>query len=162
MLSKKMEIALNKQINEEFWSAYLYLSMSAHFEAEGLEGIARWFKNQFDEEQEHAMKIFNYVIERGGKVTLAPIREVHTTWPSVIEAFEATLAHEKIVTGFIYELVKLAKEEDDFATESMLRWFVDEQVEEESTAQGIIDTLKLIGNSGAGLYALNKELGRRE
>ena len=79
-----------------------------------------------------------------------------------MEAFEATLAHEKIVTGFIYELVKIAKEEDDYATESMLRWFVDEQVEEESTAQGIIDALKLIGNSGAGLYALNKELGQRQ
>ena len=162
MLSKKMEIALNKQVNEEFWSAYLYLSMSAHFAEEGLYGIASWFKNQFDEDKEHVMKIFTYVIERGGKITLAPDKEVKTSWASVMEAFEATLAHEKIVTGFIYELVKIAKEEDDYATESMLRWFVDEQVEEESTAQGIIDALKLIGNSGAGLYALNKELGQRQ
>lgn len=161
MLSKKMEIALNKQINEEFWSAYLYLSMSAHFAGEGLDGVAHWFHAQFEEEQGHAMKLFNYVIERGGKVTLAPIREVHTEWSSVLEAFEATLAHERIVTGFIYELVKIAKEENDYATESMLQWFVDEQVEEESTAQGLIDSLKLIGNSGPVLYAFNKELKNR-
>lgn len=161
MLSKKMEIALNKQINEEFWSAYLYLSMAAHFEAEGKTGIAHWFRAQFTEEQEHAMKIFDYVNERGGKVTLQPIKEVHTEWKSVLHAFEETLAHEKIVTGFIYELVSMAREEKDYATESFLQWFVNEQVEEESTAQGYIDALELIGTSGAGLYAFDKELRNR-
>ena len=162
MLSKKMEIALNKQINEEFWSAYLYLSMSAYFAADGKPGFAHWFKNQFDEEQEHAMKLFDYVIERGGQVTLEPIKEVKKNWDSALHVFEQTLAHEKVVTDFINDLVTLAREERDYATESMLQWFVNEQVEEESTAQGYIDALKLIGESGAGLYALDKELGSRE
>lgn len=162
MLSKKMEIALNKQINEEFWSAYLYLSMSAYLAADGKPGFAHWFKIQFDEEQEHAMKLFDYVIERGGKVTLEPIREVQKEWDSVLHVFEQTLAHEKVVTDFINDLVTLAREERDYATENMLQWFVNEQVEEEATAQGYIDALKLIGEGGAGLYVLDKELGGRE
>lgn len=162
MLSKKMEIALNKQINEEFWSAYLYLSMSAHFAAKGKPGVASWFKAQFDEEQDHAMKLFNYVIEREGQVTLEPIKKVHTEWKSVLHAFEETLAHEKVVTGFINDLVTMAREEKDYATESMLQWFVNEQVEEESTAQGLIDALKMIGDNGFGLYTFDKELQGRQ
>lgn len=157
-----MEIALNKQINEEFWSAYLYLSMSAHFAADGKPGIANWFKKQFSEEQDHAMKLLDYVIDRGGKVTLEPIRKVHNEWKSPLLAFEDTLAHEKIVTGFINDLVKLAKEEEDYATESMLKWFVDEQIEEEATAQTLIDALKLIGDNGFGIYTFDKELQGRQ
>ena len=111
MLSKKMEIALNKQINAEFWSAYLYLSMSAYFAADGKPGFAHWFKQQFEEEQEHAMKLFDYVIDRDGKVTLDPIQEVQHEWKSPLHAFEQTLAHEKVVTGFVNDLVKLAKNE---------------------------------------------------
>lgn len=159
MLSKKMEIALNKQINAEFWSAYLYLSMSAYFAADGKPGFAHWFKQQFEEEQEHAMKLFDYVIDRDGKVTLDPIKEVQHEWKSPLHAFEQTLAHEKVVTGFVNDLVKLAKEEEDYATENMLQWFVDEQVEEEATAQGYIDALKMIGDNGFGIYTLDKELG---
>lgn len=159
MLSKKMEIALNKQINAEFWSAYLYLSMSAYFAADGKPGFAHWFKQQFEEEQEHAMKLFDYVIDRDGKVTLDPIKEVQHEWKSQLHAFEQTLAHEKVVTGFVNDLVKLAKEEEDYATENMLQWFVNEQVEEEATAQGYIDALKMIGDNGFGIYTLDKELG---
>ncbi len=159
MLSKKMEIALNKQINAEFWSAYLYLSMSAYFAADGKPGFAHWFKQQFEEEQEHAMKLFDYVIDRDGKVTLDPIKEVQHEWKSPLHAFEQTLAHEKVVTGFVNDLVKLAKEEEDYATENMLQWFVNEQVEEEATAQGYIDALKMIGDNGFGIYTLDKELG---
>lgn len=162
MLSKKMEIALNKQINEEFWSAYLYLSMSAHFAAKGKPGIAGWFKAQFDEEQDHAMKLFNYVIEREGTVTLEPIKEVHKEWKSPLHAFEATLAHEKVVSGFVNELVTMAREEKDYATENMLQWFVNEQVEEESTAQGLIDALTMIGDNGFGIYTFDKELQGRK
>ena len=162
MLSKKMEIALNKQINEEFWSAYLYLSMAAYFEADGKPGFAHWFKAQFAEEQEHAMKLFDYVCSRGGKVALQPIREVHKEWESPLQAFEQTLAHEKVVTGFINELVTMAREEQDYATENMLQWFVNEQVEEEATAQSYIDALILIGNSGAGIYALDRALASRQ
>lgn len=157
-LSKKMEIALNKQINEEFWSAYLYLSMSTHFASKGKPGVAKWFKDQFDEEQEHAVKLMDYVVEREGVVTLEPIKKVHNEWKSVLHAFEETLAHEKVVSGFINELVGLAREEKDYATENMLQWFVSEQVEEESTAQGLIDALTMIGDNGFGLYTFDKEL----
>jgi len=162
MLSKKIEEALNAQINAEFWSAYLYLSMSAHFAADGKSGFAHWFKVQFDEEQEHAMKLFDYIIERGGKVDLKPITNVQSSWKSPLAAFEDTLNHEKEVTAMMNNLVTLAREEKDYATESMLAWFVDEQVEEESTAQGYIDALKLINDNGFGIYTLDKELKERK
>lgn len=162
MLSKKLETALNAQINAELWSAYLYLSMSAHFAAEGKPGFAHWFKVQFEEEQEHAMKLFSYIIERGGKVDLKPIAKVPLTWKTPLNAFEDTLKHEQEVTAMINNLLTLAREEKDYATESMLKWFVDEQVEEESTAMGYIDALKMIKDNGFGVYTLDKELlGRK-
>ncbi len=161
MLSKKLEAALNAQINAEFWSAYLYLSMAAYFAADGKPGFANWFEIQFKEEQDHAMKFFKYVIDRGAKVELKPIEKVDLTWESPLHAFEETLRHEKIVTGRINDLVALAKDEKDYATESMLKWFVDEQVEEEATAQGYIDALKMIKDNGFGIYTLDKELQSR-
>lgn len=161
MLSKKLEAALNAQINAEFWSAYLYLSMSAHFAADGKPGFANWFEIQFKEEQDHAMKFFSYVIERGGKVELKPITKVTSSWKSPLAAFEDTLKHEQQVTAMINNLVTLAKEENDYATESFLRWFVDEQVEEESTAQSYIDALNMIKDNGFGIYTLDKELQSR-
>ena len=161
MLSEKMESALNAQVNAEFWSAYLYLSMSVHFSADGKPGFANWFRQQFVEEQGHALKFVDYIIERGGEVVLKPIEEVTQSWESPLAAFEDTLKHEKIVTGMINKLVTLAREEGDYATESMLTWFVDEQVEEESTAQGYIDALKMINGNGFGIYTLDKELGGR-
>lgn len=157
-----MEAALNAQINAEFWSAYLYLSMSAHFAADGKPGFAHWFKVQFDEEQEHAMKLFDYVIERGGVVELTPIAGVAQSWDSPLAAFEDTLEHEQKVTAMINNLVTVAREENDYASESMLKWFVDEQVEEESTAQSYIDALKLIKDNGFGIYTLDKELQKRK
>ncbi|NMB49955.1 MAG: ferritin [Bacteroidales bacterium] len=161
MLNKNLENALNKQINAEFWSAYLYLSMSTHFASEGLNGAANWFKIQFKEEQDHALKIIDYVISREGRVELAPIDKVSTKWESLLAAFLDTLEHEKVVTARIHEIVGIAREEKDFATENMLQWFVNEQVEEEETAQKIIDALKLIGNNGIGIYLIDKELGKR-
>ncbi|MDU1891222.1 MAG: ferritin [Dysgonomonas sp.] len=161
MLSKKLEAALNAQINAELWSAYLYLSMSAYFAADGKPGFANWFEIQFKEEQDHAMKFFKYVIERGGKVELKPIAKVTQSWKSPLHAFEDTLKHEIVVTGLINDLVALAREEKDYATESMLKWFVDEQVEEEATAQGYIDALKMIKDNGFGIYTLDKELQAR-
>lgn len=161
MLSKKLEAALNAQINAEFWSAYLYLSMSAYFAADGKPGFANWFEIQFKEEQDHAIKLFKYVIERGGKVDLKPIAEVGSEWQSPLHAFEETLKHEIVVTGLINDLVALSREEKDYATESMLKWFVDEQVEEEATAQGYIDALKMIKDNGFGIYTLDKELQAR-
>ncbi len=161
MLSKKLEAALNAQINAEFWSAYLYLSMASHFAADGKPGFANWFQIQFKEEQDHAIKFFNYVIERGGKVELKPIKDVPNSWTSPLNAFEDTLKHEQVVTGYINDLVTLAKDEKDYATESMLKWFVDEQVEEEATAQGYIDALRMIKDNGFGIYTLDKELQSR-
>jgi len=161
MLSKKMEGALNAQINAEFWSAYLYLSMSVHFEHEGLAGFAKWFRVQADEEKEHALKILDYVHARGGKVSLQPIAKVTQSWKSPLAAFEDTLKHEKEVTKMIHDLVELGDLEKDHATKSMLQWFVNEQVEEEETAQKYVDALKFIGDEKIGVYMLNKELGDR-
>lgn len=162
MLNEKIEAALNTQINAELWSAYLYLSMSAHFAADGKPGFANWFKIQFDEEQGHAMRLFNYVIERGGKVELKPITKVSHSWKSPLAAFKDTLEHEQKVTAMINELVTLAREEKDYATESLLQWFVNEQVEEESTAQGYIDALEMIKDNGFGIFTLDKELRSRK
>lgn len=153
--------ALNEQINAEFWSAYLYLSMSCHFEAEGLSGIANWFKVQFAEEQAHARIFMNYVHARGGKVELKPIAEVPTKWESAKDAFVNTLDHERKVTGMIHALYALAEKEQDYASRQMLNWFIAEQVEEEETAQGLIDTLNLINGEGSGVYQFDRELASR-
>lgn len=161
MLSKKIEDALNKQINAEFWAGYLYLSMSAHFAKEGKNGFANWFKVQALEEQDHAMKIFDYILARGGQVVISPIKEVPQSWSSPIDAFKAALAHEKLVTTMINNIVGLANEEKDYATLSMLTWFVDEQVEEEATAQDLIDSLEMIKDNGFGIYTLDRELKSR-
>ncbi|MCE5179029.1 MAG: ferritin [Porphyromonadaceae bacterium] len=162
MVSKDLENAINKQINAEFWSAYLYLSMSSHFSHEGLPGFANWFKVQFQEEQDHAVKFMNYLISKGNKVELTPIEKVDTSWESLLNAFQDTLKHERIVTSLINNLVSLARKENDYATENMLQWFVNEQVEEEETAQAMIDSLKLIGSNGFGIYTMDKELAQRK
>ena len=161
MISKKMQDAINAQINAEFWSAYLYLSMSNNFAAKGNPGFANWFEIQFKEEQDHAMIFGKHILARGGKVSLAPIKEVKTEWATPLEAFEETLKHEKVVTGLINNLYKIAVEENDYATQSMLKWIIDEQVEEEETAQELIDSLKMIANNGFGIYMLDKELSTR-
>lgn len=161
MLSQKMEEALNNQINAELWSAYLYLSMSAYFAADGKPGFANWMHVQFQEEQDHAMKFLNFIVARGGTVTLKPIAEVKTSWNSPLEIFEETLAHEKVVTGLINDLYSQASDEKDYASQSMLTWFVNEQVEEEETAQDLINALRMIKDNGFGVYTLDKELGSR-
>ncbi len=161
MLNKEVEQAFNAQINAEFWSAYLYLSMSMHFAHEGFDGIANWFAVQFKEEQDHATIMMNYVNSRGGKVVLAPIAEVETSWDTPMAAFAATLAHENKVTGLINDLYALATAKNDYATQSMLKWFIDEQVEEEETAESFINALKKIGDNGYGLYMFDKELAAR-
>ena len=161
MLNTEVEKALNAQINAEFWSAYLYLSMSMHFANKGYNGIANWFQIQFKEEQDHATILMNYVNARDGKVTLAPIAEVDTEWCCPLEAFKATLAHEQKVTALINNLNAIAVEEKDYATQNMLQWFINEQVEEEETARGYIDALDKIGDNGYGLYMFDKELAAR-
>ncbi len=161
MISKKIEEALNAQINAEFWSAYLYLSMSANFAVKGNPGFANWFNIQFKEEQDHAQIFIKYLLSRGGKVTLSPIEAVKTEWESPLDAYKDTLEHEKKVTSMINNLYALASAENDYATQSMLKWFIDEQVEEEETAQGLIDSLTMIKDNGFGIYMLDKELSAR-
>jgi len=161
MLSKKMEKALNSQINAEMYSSYMYLSMSAWFEQQGLAGLAKWMNQQAQEEMFHAMKFFNFVHERGAKVLLDEIAKPPVKWKSALDVFETTLAHEQKVTGLVNDLANLALDERDHATSIFLQWFISEQVEEEDTAGGIVDKLKLIGKDSSGLFTLDQELGQR-
>ena len=161
MLSKTMEKALNEQINAELASAYIYLSMAAYFEATNLRGFAGWMKAQAQEEQGHALRIYDYVYDRGGKVTLTAIDGPKTAWSSPLDAFTNAYEHERYITGRINDLVGLARKENDYATETFLQWFVEEQVEEEATADSIVQQLTLIGDSAAGLFMMDRELGSR-
>ncbi len=161
MLSKKMQDAINAQINAELWSAYLYLSMSMDASNKGLKGVANWFRVQFQEEQAHAEILMNYLLSRGAEVKLAPIAEVPLVWASPLAAFEDTLAHEQKVTAMIDSLYRLAAEENDYATSNMLTWFVDEQVEEEENARDLIDQFRMVGDNKLGQYMIDKELAAR-
>lgn len=161
MINRKIEDAINAQINAEFWSAYLYLSMAMHFESEGHAGIANWFRVQFKEEQAHAEIFINYLLSRGGRVELKAIDEVPVSWSTPLDAYIATLEHEEKVTAMINDLYALAEAEHDYATRGKLDWFIAEQVEEEETAKGLIDRLKLIGDNGLALYMLDQELATR-
>jgi ferritin len=161
MLQSKIEKALNMQINAELWSAYLYLSMSAYFESISLSGFANWMRVQAQEEVTHAMKLYDYIVDRGGRVTVTGIDAPPTKWKSPLHAFEETYKHEQKVTGLINDLVDLAKSENDHATLNMLQWFVDEQVEEEASADEIVQKLKLVGKEGSGLFMIDRELGQR-
>lgn len=161
MINKEIEAALNAQVNAEFWSAYLYLSMSCWCESEGRNGIANWFRIQYREEQAHAEALLNYIHARNGRVVLQPIHGVPTEWGSVKDVFVATLEHERKVTLMINDLYRLAEESHDYATRQKLNGFVAEQVEEEENVQHIIDDLNLIGDNGTGLYQLDLELAKR-
>ncbi len=161
MISNKLQDAINAQINAELWSGYLYLSMAMHFEAEGRQGIANWFRIQFQEEQAHAQIFINYLNQRGGRVLLAPIAEVPQKWDCPVCAFKDTLAHEQKVTAMINNLYSLAAEEKDYATMGRLDWFVSEQIEEEESAQELIDKFTLVGDNGMGIYMLDQELAQR-
>ena len=161
MIGKKMEEALNGQINAELYSAYLYLSMEAYFGCENLAGFANWMRVQTQEELMHAMKIYDYVAERGGRVVLGAIEQPPAKWESPLGVFEAVYKHEQKVTGLINDLVNLAVEEKDHATNSFLQWFVTEQVEEGDNASTVLGQLKLIKDSPQALFMMNKEMGQR-
>ncbi len=161
MLSKKMEKALNEQINAEFYSSYLYLAMSAHFETVGLPGCARWMQAQAQEEWFHGMKIYGFVHERGGRVGLKAIAAPPADWSSTMEVFEQVREHERKVTGLINNLLSLALKENDHATSIFLQWFVSEQVEEEASVETVLNKLKIIGKESSSLFALDGELGQR-
>ncbi len=161
MLNEKVEKALNEQINAEMFSSYLYLSMSAYFQSLNLAGFAAWMKVQALEELYHAMKIYGYIEERGGRVTLETIEKPTRQWESPLNAFEAAYQHERKVSGMIDHLVNLAIDERDHASNNFLQWFVSEQVEEESTADGVVQKLKLAGTQGSGLFMLDREMALR-
>jgi ferritin len=161
MLNKEMEKALNVQVNAEMYSAYLYLSMSAYFQSKSLSGFASWMRVQAQEEMVHAMKIYDFVNERGGRVILEPIEAPPKDWDSPLATFEAVYEHEQKVTGLINELVELALEKHDHATNIFLQWFVSEQVEEEDSANDVVEKIKLVGDAKGGLFMLDRELGQR-
>jgi ferritin len=161
MIKKEVLNALNDQINAESYSAYMYLSMAAYFENMGLSGFANWMKVQYQEESAHAIKFFNYVVDRGGKVVLRSIEQVPVEFEGIVDVFEKTLIHENEVTDMINNLMNVASAANDHAAQSFLKWFVDEQVEEESNVEKILATLKLINGQGNGIFMLDRELGQR-
>jgi ferritin len=161
MISPKMAAAINAQITREFYSAYLYLAMANDAMDKGFKGVANWFTVQFKEEQEHALKFSNYLQEQGAKVTLAAIEKPATTWADVVAMFKEAQAHEQKVTAWINELVDIAVSEKDYATQNALKWFVDEQVEEEANLVDVLWTLDMCGGSKGALYMADKKLGKR-
>ena len=161
MISTKMTEGMSKQVAAEFYSAYLYLSMSAYFDSIGLQGFANWMKIQTREELSHGEKFFDFIAERDARVTLDAIEAPPAQWNTPLAAFEAAYAHEQKVTAMINSLVSIARGENDYASEGFLQWFVDEQVEEESTAKNIVDQLRLVGDNPQALLMLDRELGQR-
>jgi Ferritin-like protein len=162
MLSKTMEEALNKQVNRELYSSYLYLGMSAWFETQNLKGFAGWMMIQSGEERNHAMKIYEYIIARQGNVALGDIEAPKAKWTSAGKVFDEVYAHEQKVTGMIDALVDLAVKEKDHATFEMLQWFVKEQVEEEANAATICEKIKTVGDIPGHLFYLDHELSKRK
>lgn len=162
MLSTSMNDALNRQINEELFSAYIYLAMSAKSDSMGLSGFANWFKMQYQEELAHADRFFNYVLERNGEIDLDAIGKPEVGDATPLELFEKSLAHEQHITQCIFKLKDLAKKESDHATDVFLEWFVNEQVEEEATTQGVIDQLRLVKDNPSGLFLIDRELSARK
>lgn len=161
MLSNNMELELNKQVNAELYSGYLYLSMASYFEDEDLLGFANWMRVQAQEELEHGMKIYDYIIRRGASVTLEAIEGPQTKWDSPLAAFEHVLSHEQTVTGLINNLVDISITEKDHATNNFLQWFVEEQVEEEENAMELVGKVKRAQNSVDLMYTLDSELASR-
>ena len=161
MLNKKIEAAINDQIRKELYSGYLYLAMSAHCEDEGWSGFAHWMRQQAEEEQEHAMRFFDFVNERGGRVVLQAIEQPPVEYGSLLELFEAVYEHEQKVTASINQLYEMALGADDYATQVELQWFIEEQVEEEDSASEIVDMLEKIGDHINGLVMLDGKLAGR-
>jgi ferritin len=159
MLTETMQQALNDQLNAELTAYYTYLSMTAYFEDQNLKGFAAWMRNHSDEEMVHAMKFYDFIHSRRGRVRLQPIPQPPTDWDSALAAFQDALKHEQHVTHLINKLVALSAQENDYATHSFLQWFVDEQVEEEAVVDDVIQDLKRVGDYGPGLFLLDRELG---
>jgi ferritin len=162
MISKKIQKALNEQLRYEMESANLYLSMAAYFHAQGLDGMASWMVAQVAEENGHAMRFFDHLRDRNGRIMISALGQPKTEWASPLEAWQEAYKHEQFITGRIHGLVKLAVQEADYAANAMLQWFVAEQVEEEANTSKIADMLQRIGPSGSGLVMLDRQLGKRK
>lgn len=162
MINKTIQDAINNQIAMEFYSSYIYLSMSAHFEAANLPGFAHWMRLQSGEENLHAMKLFDFINSRGGQVVLQALPQPPVEFGSPLEVLQKALEHEQKVSASINQLYGLAAKENDYASVVMLQWFVNEQVEEEKTATAIVEQLKLIANDGPALLLMDRELGARQ
>lgn len=162
MFAKKVQDEMNLQINKELYSAYLYLSMAAHFEAANLPGFAHWMKVQAEEEQEHAMKFFEFINERGGRVLLDAIEKPPVEFTTPLSIMEEVLKHEQYVTSRIDTIYSVAVAEKDYASQSFLKWFLDEQVEEEKNDTEIIEMLKMAGEKGHALLMIDRQLAARE
>lgn len=156
-----MKTAINAQINEELASSYIYLSMAAYLSDQGMDGFQNWMKTQVQEEMFHAQKFINYLEERGGRVVFEAIPKPQTEWKDVIDVFEETLKHERHITSCINNLMDKAMELRDHASISFLQWFIDEQVEEEASAEDMLNKLKLTGGKGNALFFMNQEAGKR-
>ncbi len=161
MLSEKMQQAINDQINAEMFSSYIYLAMVAYFEDQNFSGFATWMRMQSNEETIHAMKLYDYIIERQGTVVLQAIDAPPATWESPLAAFEAAFEHEQYISGRINDLVTLARAENDHATDSFLQWFVDEQVEEEASVDAVVQDMRRVADFPPGLLMMDRELGQR-
>lgn len=162
MLSQTIQDSINTQIANEFYSAYFYLQMSSYFEGRGLPGFGKWMRAQYQEETLHGLKLFDFINDRNGRVVLQGIEQPPSTFKSPLDVFQQALAHEQKVTGLINNLYALAQKENDYATQVLLQWFISEQVEEEKTAEQIVDQLKLAGDSGSALLLLDQQLGARK
>lgn len=162
MLNQNVQDAINQQIKNEVFSAYLYLSMSGYFESTNLPGFARWMRVQYEEELAHALKFFDFVNDRNGRVTLYAVEQPMSDFQSPLDVFQRALEHERKVTGMINDLYALAIKENDNPARVLLQWFVSEQVEEEKNATNIVEQLKFVGDNGTGLLLLDRELGARK
>jgi len=161
MTSKKIEKAINDQIQNEFYASYLYLAMSAYCESINFSGFAHWMRHQSQEETEHAMRLFDYLNNRGGKVILQAIKKPPATFRSALDMFQQALKHEQSVTKSIHNLYSLAQRDKDYPTAVELQWFISEQVEEEKTAGDIVGRIKSIGRDATALYLMDQDLGSR-
>ena len=160
-MNQRVEKAFNDQINEELFSAYMYLAMAAHFKAMNLDGFASWMRHQADEEVEHGMRLFTHINRRGGRVVLKAIGEPPLDFGSPLEAFQKALAHEQHITGTINALYEVAVEEKDYPAQMEIQWFIDEQVEEEENTGGVVELLKMAGDNRGALLMLDRELAKR-
>ncbi|MEL7833315.1 ferritin [Fodinibius sp. Rm-B-1B1-1] len=162
MIKQKVQDEVNAQIQAEFQSGWLYLAFAAWFESKNLDGFGHWMRMQWQEEQEHGMKFYDHLLRRGGEVELKGIEKPEISAENAVDIFEKVLEHERHITKRIHSLYDLAKEKDDYPLQTLLHWFIDEQVEEEENAEAILERLKLIGEEGASLYVLDRELSQRD